>query len=80
MLVIKKKIISMETVYERKERDSLQNTFDIINLLIDEFEESQIRWIHNDATGECIDETDLYRLRDNLEKLLSNRKWVVEEK
>ena len=79
MLVTEKKIINIEIVFEEEERNNLQGTFDFIDLLIDEFEEREIKWICNDMTGEWIEESDLYKLRDTLDKLLSNTKWEVEK-
>ena len=79
MLIEEKRIMKMILEYEEEDFESLKNTLDIINFLIENFESGLVKEIYSSVTGESINRFDLYKVKGIINGLLTNREWLVED-
>lgn len=79
MLVEEKRIMKLILEYEEEDLESLKNTLNIIDFLIENFQSSLVKEIYNEVTGECINRFDLYKVTGIINGLLTNREWLVED-
>lgn len=79
MLVTEKRMVKMQVEYDKKDYESLENTLDIIDFLIENFEDDLVKGIGSIATGEYISKFDLYTVKGIIDGLLTNTQWLIEE-
>ena len=79
MLVTEKRMVKMQVEYDKKDYESLENTLDIIDFLIENFESDLIKGMGSIVTGEYISKVELYRVKGIINGLLTNTQWLLEE-
>ena len=79
MLVTEKRMVKMQVEYDKKDYESLENTLDIIDFLIENFESELVKGMGSIVTGEYISKFELYKVKGVLDGLLRNTEWLLEE-